>query len=148
MVLRQQREKLRAEALPDPTPGLGQVLVRIAACGVREDCLTGRENLCPNARFTGYQIDGGDTECCHADARYCFPIPEGYGDLEAAPLLCASLIGYRALRMTDPGRRLGRGAAGTVRCGNHLRPVGSLVPAALAATAAGRVGLSSAPEST
>ncbi len=163
MVLRQAREKLVAEALPDPAPGPGQVLVRVHACGVcRTDlhvvegdltqpklplvpgheivgevaalgsgvdrfrlgervgvpwlgftcgtcawCRTGQENLCPNARFTGYQIDGGYAECCLADARYCFPLPEGYTDREAAPLLCAGLIGYRALRMAGPGRRIG-----------------------------------------
>ncbi len=163
MVLRHAREKLVAEALPDPTPGPGQILIRVHACGVcRTDlhvfegdlahsklplvpgheivghvaalgpgverfplgarvgvpwlgytcgtcawCRAGQENLCPNARFTGYQIDGGYAECCVADARYCFPLPEGYTDQEAAPLLCAGLIGYRALRMAGPGKRLG-----------------------------------------
>ncbi|HWA81032.1 MAG TPA: zinc-dependent alcohol dehydrogenase family protein [Acetobacteraceae bacterium] len=163
MVLRRAREKLVAEALADPTPGPGQLLIRVHACGVcRTDlhvfegdlahpklplvpgheivghvaalgagverfplgarvgvpwlgytcgtcpwCRAGQENLCPNARFTGYQIDGGYAECCVADARYCFPLPEGYSDQEAAPLLCAGLIGYRALRMAGPGKRLG-----------------------------------------
>jgi propanol-preferring alcohol dehydrogenase len=163
MVLRRAREKLVAEALADPAPGPGQILIRVHACGVcRTDlhvfegdlahpklplvpgheivghvaalgagverfplgarvgvpwlgytcgtcpwCRAGQENLCPNARFTGYQIDGGYAECCVADARYCFPLPEGYSDQEAAPLLCAGLIGYRALRMAGPGKRLG-----------------------------------------
>src|SRR5215216_448199 len=62
-------------------------------------CRTGRENLCVNARFTGYDIDGGYAEAAVADERYCFPIPEGYPDLQAAPLLCAGLIGYRSLRL-------------------------------------------------
>jgi propanol-preferring alcohol dehydrogenase len=70
-------------------------------------CLTGRENLCDNARFTGYQIDGGYAEYAVADHRFCFPIPEGYPDLQAAPLLCAGLIGYRSLRMTGDAERLG-----------------------------------------
>ena len=70
-------------------------------------CTTGRENLCPNARFTGYQLDGGYAERMVADARYCLPVPEGFGDLEAAPLLCAGLIGYRSLRLAGEGERLG-----------------------------------------
>jgi len=70
-------------------------------------CLAGRENLCDNARFTGYQIDGGYAEYAAADHRYCFPIPEGYPDLQAAPLLCAGLIGYRSLRATGDAERLG-----------------------------------------
>ena len=76
-------------------------------CGVCERCRAGEENLCPNARFTGYQIDGGYAEACVADARYCFALPEGYTDQEAAPLLCAGLIGYRALRLAGAGRRIG-----------------------------------------
>ena len=163
MVLRRAREKLEAEALPEPRPGPGQVLIRVSACGVcRTDlhvfegdlkepklplvpgheivgrvaalgegvtrfrvgervgvpwlgftcgtcawCRGGQENLCPNARFTGYQIDGGYAEACVADARYAFALPEGYADEEAAPLLCAGLIGYRALRMAGPGKRIG-----------------------------------------
>ena len=66
-------------------------------CGVCVYCTTGRENLCDQARFTGYDINGGYAEYCVADARYCFPIPSGYDDAHAAPLLCAGLIGYRAL---------------------------------------------------
>ena len=70
-------------------------------------CLTDRENLCDNARFTGYQIDGGYAEYAAANHRFCVPIPEGYPDLQAAPLLCAGLIGYRSLRMTGRAERLG-----------------------------------------
>ena len=78
-------------------------------------CTSGRENLCRAARFTGYQLDGGYAESCVADARYVFPLPPGYTALEAAPLLCAAMIGYRALRLAGEGRRLGLygfGAAG------------------------------------
>jgi propanol-preferring alcohol dehydrogenase len=70
-------------------------------------CLSGRENLCENARFTGYQIDGGYAEYAIADGRYCFPIPEGFPDLQAAPLLCAGLIGHRSLRFAGDAERLG-----------------------------------------
>ena len=70
-------------------------------------CRSGRENLCESARFTGYQIDGGYAEYAVADHRFCFPIPDGYPDLQAAPLLCAGLIGYRSLRMTGDAERLG-----------------------------------------
>jgi propanol-preferring alcohol dehydrogenase len=70
-------------------------------------CRSGRENLCDNARFTGYQRDGGFAEAAVADERFCFPIPEDYPDLQAAPLLCAGLIGYRSLRMAGDGERLG-----------------------------------------
>ena len=69
-------------------------------CGECRYCRSGRENLCVRARFTGLDIDGGYATRTVADARYCFALPEGYGDLEAAPLLCAGLIGHRALRMT------------------------------------------------
>ena len=153
---------LRAAELQRPSPGPGQVLIRVRACGVcRTDlhlmdgelpdpkqpvipgheivgtvagrgagvelapgqrvgvpwlgwtcgrcayCITGRENLCAQARFTGYQLDGGYAEYALADARYCFALPERYGDLEAAPLLCAGLIGYRAYRLGGEGLRLG-----------------------------------------
>ena len=70
-------------------------------------CRSGRENLCPNARFTGRDIDGGMAEYAVADARFCFPIPEGYPDEQAAPLMCAGLIGYRALRMCGEAHRIG-----------------------------------------
>ena len=76
-------------------------------CGVCGYCRSGRENLCDRARFTGYQIDGGYAEYTVADARYCFPVPSFYSDVEAAPLLCAGLIGYRALRLAGTGERLG-----------------------------------------
>jgi propanol-preferring alcohol dehydrogenase len=76
-------------------------------CGVCEYCRGGHENLCDRAQFTGYQIDGGYAELTVADQRYCFPIPPGYGDVEAAPLLCAGLIGYRTLRLAGAGERIG-----------------------------------------
>ncbi len=76
-------------------------------CGECDYCRSGRENLCPHARFTGYQIDGGYAEFTVADERYCFAIPSGYSDAEAAPLLCAGLIGYRTLRMAGDARRIG-----------------------------------------
>ena len=154
---------LRLAQVPDPVPGPGQVLLRVAACAVcRTDlhvvdgelahpklplipgheivglvaawgegvegfavgdrvgvpwlgwtcgacgyCRSGRENLCPDARFTGYTLDGGYAEQAVADARYCFRIPAGYTDAQAAPLLCAGLIGYRSLRMAGEGERLG-----------------------------------------
>ena len=70
-------------------------------------CRAGQENLCDRAQFTGYDRDGGYAEYAVADERYCFAIPDGYSDLEAAPLLCAGLIGYRALRFTGDGERIG-----------------------------------------
>jgi len=70
-------------------------------------CTSGRENLCESARFTGYDLDGGYAEWVVADERFCFPIPDGCSDLEAAPLLCAGLIGFRALRLAGDGERLG-----------------------------------------
>jgi alcohol dehydrogenase, propanol-preferring len=70
-------------------------------------CRTGRENLCERARFTGYQLDGGYAEFAVADERFCFPAPEGYADAQAAPLLCAGLIGYRSLRLAGDGERIG-----------------------------------------
>ncbi len=76
-------------------------------CGECEYCRSGRENLCQRARFTGYQIDGGYAEFTVADGRFCFPIPDGYSDLQAAPLLCAGLIGYRSLVAAGEARRLG-----------------------------------------
>jgi len=70
-------------------------------------CRSGRENLCDRARFTGYDSDGGYAEYTVVDERFCFPLPEGYSGLEAAPLLCAGLIGYRSLRLSGEGERLG-----------------------------------------
>jgi propanol-preferring alcohol dehydrogenase len=70
-------------------------------------CLSGRENLCDRARFTGYDIDGGYAELAVADERYCLPIPDRYPDPKAAPLLCAGLIGYRALRLVGDAERIG-----------------------------------------
>ena len=88
-------------------------------CGACRYCRSGRENLCDNARFTGYDIDGGYAEAAVADERFCFPIPDGYPDLQAAPLLCAGLIGYRALRLAGDAERLGFygfGAAAHIVC--------------------------------
>jgi propanol-preferring alcohol dehydrogenase len=163
MVLDAARTPLRLASLPVPSPGAGQVLIRVHACAVcRTDlhvvdadltepklplipgheiigtvaacgdgverfstgdrvgvpwlgwtcgecefCRSGRENLCARARFTGYQIDGGYSEYTVADQRFCFAIPQVYSDIEAAPLLCAGLIGYRSLRMAGEARRLG-----------------------------------------
>ncbi|HVY45428.1 MAG TPA: zinc-dependent alcohol dehydrogenase family protein [Minicystis sp.] len=84
-------------------------------CGVCRYCATGRENLCPNARFTGYTKDGGFAEYAIADARYALPLPDDYDDVAAAPLLCAGLIGYRTLRLAGDAERVGIygfGAAG------------------------------------
>jgi propanol-preferring alcohol dehydrogenase len=163
MVLDQAHRPLRADELPDPEPGPGDVLLDVQVCGVcRTDlhivdgeldqpklplvpghqivggvlasgpgaerfaagdrvgvpwlgwtdgdcayCRSGRENLCEHARFTGYDRDGGYAERVVADERFCFPIPEDYTDLQAAPLLCAGLIGYRALTMTGDAERIG-----------------------------------------
>jgi len=76
-------------------------------CGACEYCRMGRENLCDQARFTGYTLDGGYAEYTIADQRYCFPIPDSYSDAEAAPLLCAGLIGYRSLAKAGDARRVG-----------------------------------------
>jgi alcohol dehydrogenase, propanol-preferring len=70
-------------------------------------CTTGRENLCDNGRFTGYDLDGGYAEYAAVDERFCFPIPDDYSDEHAAPLLCAGLIGYRSLRLAGDGERIG-----------------------------------------
>ncbi len=76
-------------------------------CGDCHYCRTNRENLCDEAKFIGYQLDGGFAEFMVADERFCFPIPPGYSDLQAAPLLCAGLIGYRALQMAGDAERIG-----------------------------------------
>jgi propanol-preferring alcohol dehydrogenase len=76
-------------------------------CGACDYCRSGRENLCERARFTGYDLDGGYAEYACADGRFCFAVPEGPSDVEAAPLLCAGLIGYRCLRFCGDARRLG-----------------------------------------
>ncbi len=163
MVLDASGGPLRRAELPRPSPGPGQILVRVRACGVcRTDlhildgdlaepklpvvlghqivgnvgalgsgvdgvaigdrvglpwlgwtcgecryCRSGRENLCERARFTGYQLDGGYAEFAVADARYAFPIPSGYADVQAAPLLCAGALGYRSLRLAGEAERLG-----------------------------------------
>ncbi len=86
-------------------------------CGSCAPCARGQENLCERARFTGFSVDGGYAGACVADARYCFAIPGRCGDLEAAPLLCAGLIGFRSLRMAGDAGRLGIygfGAAGHI----------------------------------
>ncbi len=76
-------------------------------CGICDYCRSERENLCDRARFTGYTLDGGCADYMVADARFCFPIPHGYPDVQAAPLLCAGLIGNRSLRAAGHGPRLG-----------------------------------------
>ena len=76
-------------------------------CGVCDYCRSGRENLCDRALFTGYTLDGGYTEMTVADERFCFPIPSSYSDAEAAPLLCAGLIGFRSYAKTGNARRIG-----------------------------------------
>jgi propanol-preferring alcohol dehydrogenase len=175
MVLERPGEPLRDTELPDPVADPGQLLLRVAACGVcRTDlhvvdaelpdpklplvlghqivarvddvgpgvrgfavgdrvgvpwlgwtcgscryCRSGRENLCDRALFTGYTLDGGYAEAAAADHRFCFRIPDGYPDLQAAPLLCAGLIGYRSLRLAGSGERLGLygfGAAAHIIC--------------------------------
>ena len=163
MVMESPRHRLELRDLPEPSPGRGQVLIKIGACAVcRTDlhildgelaqpklplipghevvgrvvqsgeaakrfeigervgvpwlawtcgqceyCRAGKENLCDNARFTGYTVDGGYASSMLADERFCFPIPEGFSDVEAAPLLCAGLIGYRSLTKTGDAKRLG-----------------------------------------
>ncbi|TNF27283.1 MAG: zinc-binding alcohol dehydrogenase family protein [Deltaproteobacteria bacterium] len=78
-----------------------------ATCGTCGYCASGQENLCDDARFTGYDLPGGFAEQTVADARFCFPLPDGFADLQAAPLLCAGLIGYRAFRMAGDAERIG-----------------------------------------
>jgi propanol-preferring alcohol dehydrogenase len=163
MILHAQGQPLRETQLPQPAPGVRQVLVRVSACAVcRTDlhvvdgelanpklpltpgheivgrvaeagegverfkggdrvgipwlgwtcgecryCRSGRENLCDRARFTGYTLDGGYAEFTVADERFCFRLPEDYSDAQAAPLLCAGLIGYRSLLKAGDAQRLG-----------------------------------------
>jgi len=88
-------------------------------CGECAFCTAGRENLCERARFTGYTIDGGYAEQTLADERFCFPVPDGYPNEQAAPLLCAGLIGYRALKLAGEAERIGMygfGAAAHIIC--------------------------------
>src|SRR5881396_2889054 len=88
-------------------------------CGECRFCVSGRENLCDRARFAGYDLDGGYAEWVVADERFCFPIPDGFEDLQAAPLLCAGLIGYRSLRLAGDAEHLGLygfGAAAHIIC--------------------------------
>jgi len=88
-------------------------------CGVCRYCTSGRENLCDRARFTGYDVDGGYAEMAVADERFCFPLPPSLSDEEAAPLLCAGLIGYRALRLVGEAERIGLygfGASAHILC--------------------------------
>lgn len=88
-------------------------------CGRCPFCIAGHENLCDRARFTGYDLDGGFAEFAVADERYCFPLPDGYDDLRAAPLLCAGLIGYRAYRLVGDAPTIGLygfGAAAHLLC--------------------------------
>jgi propanol-preferring alcohol dehydrogenase len=88
-------------------------------CGECRFCRSGRENLCDRARFTGYDIDGGYAERAVADERFCFPLPDGYEDVQAAPLLCAGLIGHRTLRLAGDAERIGIygfGAAAHIVC--------------------------------
>jgi len=175
MLLDHPRQPLRLAHVAARTPGAGEILLRVVACGVcRTDlhiadgdlpeirspvipgheivgvvetlgadvagfapgqrvgvpwlggtcghcryCTSGRENLCDDARFTGYHLDGGYAEYTVADARYCFPLPAEYADAAAAPLLCAGLIGYRSLVAAGNARRLGIygfGAAAHIVC--------------------------------
>ena len=104
-------------------------------------CLSGRENLCLRARFTGRDIDGGQAEYTVADERFCFPIPEGFPDLQAAPLLCAGLIGYRALRICGEARgwastASARPPTSSSRCA--ARRGGRCTPSPAPATSGGR----------
>jgi alcohol dehydrogenase, propanol-preferring len=107
-------ERAAAEGAPPTTAeGAPPIGARVGipwlgwTCGECRYCLSGRENLCERARFTGRDIDGGFAELACADARFCFALPPDFPDLQAAPLLCGGLIGYRALRMTADAERLG-----------------------------------------
>src|SRR5712691_6237994 len=110
MVLEAPGRPLRETELPDPKPGPGQVLLRVSACGVCRTDLHVADGELPDPKLPlvlGHQLDGGYAELTVADERYCFPLPEGYSDVQAAPLLCAGLIGYRALRAAGDAERLG-----------------------------------------
>src|ERR1043165_3110296 len=129
MIMQSARQLLVSQEVPRPEPASDKLLGRIEkigeavqgfklgqrvgipwlgwTCGQCKFCLTSRENLCEKARFTGYTIDGGYAEHTVAEARFCFPIPDRYDDVAAAPLLCAGLIGYRSLRLAGAARRLG-----------------------------------------
>src|ERR1700687_5450702 len=119
MRLRAAKEPLRLEDAPVPTAAGGHEApplaagARIGAPGLGSVdetcrfCRRGLENLCVNARFTGYHVDGGYAEYCVADERFCFSLPERYDDQHAAPLLCAGLIGYRALGLAGDAERIG-----------------------------------------
>ncbi len=102
----------RVEALGSGVQGIEQGM-RVGVpwlgwtCGTCPYCRRGEENLCPDARFTGYHTDGGFADVTFADSRYVFPLPDFYSDAEAAPLLCAGLIGWRALKFAGKGKRLG-----------------------------------------
>jgi propanol-preferring alcohol dehydrogenase len=101
-------EQLAGSGVASPAPGTRVGIPWLGwTCGTCRFCASGRENLCEQARFTGLHIDGGFAQFAVADARFCFPLPAGYSDLQAAPLLCAGLIGYRALRMTADARTIG-----------------------------------------
>ena len=91
---------------PDERPRVG-VPWLAWSCGECPYCRSGRENLCDRALFTGYDVDGGYADYTVADSRFCFAIPDGYSDLEAAPLMCAGLIGYRSLKLAGDAQRLG-----------------------------------------
>lgn len=163
MVLNSPGQRLEMQEIPVPSPSMGQVLLKVHACGVcRTDlhvvdgeltqpklplipghqivgtvikngentrrfkpgdrvgvpwlggscghcefCESNRENLCDNSVYTGYNLDGGFAENCVADERFCFHIPESYQDIQAAPLLCAGLIGYRSYKMTGGAKKIG-----------------------------------------
>jgi alcohol dehydrogenase, propanol-preferring len=163
MVLEEAKTPLQFKDIPIPSPGIGQLLIRVLACGVcRTDlhiadgelpnpsypivlghqivgevsslgkevstfkigdrigvpwlqgccghckfCLSKRENLCSEAVYTGFHVNGGFAEYCVANAAFCYPIPTRYSNPQAAPLLCAGLIGYRALRIVGEGMRIG-----------------------------------------